>query len=97
MKKVSKRNYFVLKSLGVLFFLCTLGFANAQLIDDSIPAPTNNDPNQCPCIMPDNSVVFQVKAPHAQKLQIDLGKKYDMKKDTSGVWTVRTEPIEPGF
>ncbi len=97
MKKVSKRNYFVLKSLGVFLFLCSFGLANAQLIDDSIPAPTNNDPNQCPCIMPDNSVVFQVKAPHAQKLQIDLGKKYDMEKDANGVWTVRTEPIDPGF
>ena len=47
--------------------------------------------------MPDNSVVFQVKAPNAQKLQIDLGKKYDMVKDTNGVWTVRTEPVVPGF
>jgi enterochelin esterase family protein len=30
-------------------------------------------------------------------LQIDLGKKYDMVKDTSGLWTVRTEPVVPGF
>jgi enterochelin esterase family protein len=47
--------------------------------------------------MPDNSVVFQLKAPNAQKLQIDLGKKYDMVKDADGIWTVRTEPIVPGF
>lgn len=69
----------------------------AQLIDKSIPVSTNINQNQCPCIMPDNSVVFQVRAPNAQKLQIDLGKKYDMVKDTKGAWTVRTDPLEPGF
>ncbi|HPR30577.1 MAG TPA: alpha/beta hydrolase-fold protein [Prolixibacteraceae bacterium] len=47
--------------------------------------------------MPDNSVVFQVKAPNAQKIQIDLGKKYDMVKGADGIWNVRTEPVEPGF
>ncbi len=80
-----------------LVWLISVGIANAQVIDGSIPAPTNINQGQCPCIMPDNSVVFQVKAPNANKLQIDLGKKYDMKKDADGVWTVRTEPIEPGF
>lgn len=86
-------------SLGWILFLSTffIGFAEAQLVDNSIPAPTNINQNQCPCIMSDNSVVFQVKAPNAQKLQIDLGKKYDMVKDAAGLWTVRTEPIVPGF
>lgn len=69
----------------------------AQVVENSIPAPTNINQNQCPCIMPDNSVVFRVNAPNAQKIQIDLGKKYDMVKGANGVWTVRTEPVEPGF
>ncbi len=68
-----------------------------QVIENSVPAPTNISQNQCPCLMPDNSVVFQVKAPNAQRLQIDLGKKYDMVKDSNGVWSVRTEPVVPGF
>jgi enterochelin esterase-like enzyme len=42
-------------------------------------------------------VVFRVKAPDAHKLQIDLMKKYDMVKDTSGFWTVTTEPVVEGF
>lgn len=90
---------YIFVSLGLMVFLSTFSieFAKAQLVDNSIPASTNINQNQCPCIMPDNSVVFQVKAPNAQKLQIDLGKKYDMVKDPSGVWTVRTEPIVPGF
>ncbi|MBK6284723.1 MAG: esterase [Draconibacterium sp.] len=86
-------------SLGLMVFLSifSIEFAKAQLVDNSIPAPTNINQNQCPCIMPDNSVVFQVKAPNAQKMQIDLGKKYDMVKDSNGVWSVRTETIVPGF
>ena len=64
-------------SLGLMVFLSTfsIGYAKAQLVENSIPAPTNISHNQCPCIMPDNSVIFQVKAPNAQKMQIDLGKK----------------------
>jgi enterochelin esterase family protein len=81
----------------VFLFIISIGFTKAQLVDSSVPAPTNINQNQCPCIMPDNSIVFQVKAPEAQKLQIDLGKKYDMVKDINGVWTVRTEPIVAGF
>ncbi len=97
MNSISSRNYLASSVWFVILCALSIGIAKAQLVDNSIPAPTNNNQNQCPCIMPDNSVVFQVKAPNAQKLQIDLGKKYDMVKDANGVWTVRTEPIVPGF
>src|SRR6187399_2404860 len=50
------------------------------------PASTNVPNAQYPQILPDNRVVFRVKAPEAQKVQMDLGKKYDMVKDTSGYW-----------
>jgi len=52
-----------------LFLTFSSGISKAQLIENSVPAPTNINQNQCPCIMPDNSVVFQVKAPNAQKIQ----------------------------
>lgn len=97
MNNKSLWNYLALSVLLVIMSTFTGGSAKAQLIDNSIAAPTNINKNQCPCILSDNSVVFQVKAPNAQKLQIDLGKKYDMVKDAQGVWTVRTEPIVPGF
>ncbi|MEA5260117.1 alpha/beta hydrolase-fold protein [Arcicella aquatica] len=61
------------------------------------PASTNIRNGQYPQILPDNRVVFKVKAPNAQKVQIDLGKKYDMVKDTSGVWHVTTDSISRGF
>ncbi|MDP1815514.1 MAG: alpha/beta hydrolase-fold protein [Leadbetterella sp.] len=61
------------------------------------PATTNIRNVKYPQILPDNRVVFKVKAPNAQKVQIDLGKKYDMEKDTSGFWNVTTEVISRGF
>lgn len=82
----------------VLFIqLFTVGFAKAQLVESSQPASTNINQNQCPCIMPDLSVVFEVKAPDAKQLQINLGNLYDMEKDAEGVWSVQTEPQVPGF
>ena len=45
----------------------------------------------------DSRVIFSIKAPDAKKVQIDLGKKYDMVKDTAGIWTVTTDSISEGF
>ncbi|RCR68476.1 esterase [Larkinella punicea] len=61
------------------------------------PASTNIRSAKYPQILPDNRVVFRVKAPEAQRVQIDLGKKYAMVKDTSGFWTVTTDSISRGF
>ena len=73
---------------------------NADLLRLSIvgiPATTNIPGVQYPQVLPDNRVVFRVKAPDAQKLQIDLGKKYDMVKDTGGYWKLTTDPVVEGF
>jgi enterochelin esterase-like enzyme len=61
------------------------------------PAATTIRSSKYPQILPDNRVIFRVKAPAAQKVQFDLGKKYEAEKDTSGFWTVTTEPISRGF
>lgn len=50
-----------------------------------------------PQILPDNRVVFKIKAPDAQKVQVDLAKKYDLIKDTEGFWTVTTDTVSEGF
>jgi len=41
--------------------------------------------------------MFRIKAPDAQKVQVDLGKKYDMQKDTGGYWIATTDSISEGF
>jgi enterochelin esterase-like enzyme len=60
-------------------------------------AETNIRTAQYPQILPDHRVVFRVKAPDAHKVQVDLGRKYEMQKDTSGYWTVTTDSIGKGF
>ncbi|MWB93126.1 esterase [Flavobacterium sp. GA093] len=60
-------------------------------------AETNIRNAKYPQILPDNRVVFKVKAPEAAKVQIDLGKKYDMVKDEEGTWSTTTDVINKGF
>lgn len=61
-------------------------------------AATTNIPNaQYPRILPDNRVMFRISARDAQKVQIDLGKRFDMVKNEQGVWEVTTDPIPVGF
>ncbi|HEV8283138.1 MAG TPA: alpha/beta hydrolase-fold protein [Chitinophagaceae bacterium] len=61
------------------------------------PASSNIRSAQYPQILADHRVIFRIKAPDAQKVQIDLGKKYDMAKDTGGYWLVTTDSIGEGF
>src|SRR3954470_3261587 len=57
------------------------------------PASTNVRNAKYPQILPDNRVIFRVKAPDAQKVQIDLVKKYDLVIDTGGYWVGTTDSI----
>jgi enterochelin esterase-like enzyme len=75
----------------------TATFSKIKYDGEGTAASTAVPGSRYPQIMPDNSVRFRVRAPEAQKLQIDLGKKYDMVKDTGGYWVLRTEPIPEGF
>lgn len=61
------------------------------------PASSNVRSVKYPQILPDNRVVFRIKAPDAKTVQIDLGKKYDLAKDTGGYWIGTTETVSEGF
>lgn len=76
---------------------CFAQLTPAQLPEGSKSATTNINANDCPCVFADRRVVFQVNSPDAAKVQIDLGKLYDMQKDDKGIWTVTTDPQDPGF
>ena len=60
-------------------------------------ATTNVRSAKYPQILPDNRVMFRIKAPEAERVQIDLGKKYEMAKDTGGYWIATTDSISEGF
>jgi enterochelin esterase-like enzyme len=62
-----------------------------------IPATTNVRGVKYPQILPDSRAIFRVKAPDAQKVQLDLAKKYDMVKNSEGIWEVTTDSLTEGF
>lgn len=61
------------------------------------PAATNVRNAKYPQILPDNRAVFRLKAPGVQHAQLDLGRKYDLAKDSSGTWTVTTDTLSQGL
>jgi enterochelin esterase-like enzyme len=88
------------KSITALLILIIAVYVrnmDAQIPESTYPAPTNIRQNDCPCVFSDLRVLFRVNAPDAQKVQLDLGKMYDMQKDDKGFWTVTTAPQVPGF
>jgi enterochelin esterase-like enzyme len=102
------------RGLGAsLAMLLVTAFATsaAELPDDSKPAATNVRNALYPRVSSDGRVTFRVKAPDAQKVQIQplnglvenngyngLGKTaYDMTRDQDGYWTVTTPPVVPGL
>ena len=61
------------------------------------PAETNVRSAKHPQILPNSRAVFRIKAPEAQKVQLDFGKKYDMVKNNDGTWEVTTDSLSEGF
>ena len=85
-----------------------------QIAAQGLPRSTGNSPTEIkidylvpvtninlmngPKLFSDNKVEFTVRAPEAQKVQVDIGgTKYDMTKGDGGTWTVKTKPQVPGF
>ena len=83
--------------LIALLSLPIMGQAQPKAITDSVPAPTNVSGAEYPRVTSDLRVIFRIKAPDAQKVEFDLGKRYPAKKDADGFWTATTEPLVPGF
>ena len=51
-----------------------------------------------PKINDDSSVSFQVMAPQAREVAVDIGNKvYPMVREGEGPWQVTTDPLEPGY
>jgi len=65
--------------------------------NDAKPAVSNIPGQEYPKIDSQLRATFHVKAKNASKVQIDLGKVYNMTKDENDLWTVTTDPLVPGF
>ncbi len=81
---------------ALLGLLLTRGFA-ADVALPGIPASTNIRAIDYPRILPDNRVVFHVKAPQAQSVKFQTDKAYPAARDADGDWTATTDPQVPGF
>lgn len=93
----------------MIFFLllqaASLGVLSAQparqRVDESTLPGKRGELNvrnaMYPRLLPDNRMEFRVKAPDAKKVQIDLGRKYDLVRNAEGEWTGTTEPLTEGF
>jgi enterochelin esterase-like enzyme len=88
-----------MKKLNLLILVFTLAFLHLSVKaqDNSIRATSNVRSAQYPRILPDGRAVFRIKAPEAQKVQLDLARKYDMVKNGEGVWEITTDSLSEGF
>lgn len=93
--------------MRTLVALSTLACASvvAYAQDDSRPASSNVRGAEYPRVHPDARVTFRLKAPAAQKVQLQpggadngLGKgPFEMTRGADGVWSVTIPPAVPGF
>ena len=61
------------------------------------PAPSNVRGAKYPQILPDGRATFRVTAPDAKMIQLDLARKYDMTRNSEGIWEVTTDSLTEGF
>ncbi len=68
------------------------------VVEDFKTTPTTQQGKQYPQVNSEGRVRVSVLAPQAKMVQIDIGaKKYDLVKDTAGVWTGESAPQDVGF
>jgi enterochelin esterase-like enzyme len=82
-----------------VFTLALLGCAlcPGQATNECRPSTLNVPGSQYPCVYPDHRATFRLVAPDAQKVQVRVGRPFDMAKGDDGVWTVTTTPLVEGF
>jgi len=91
------KKYFVLTLLS-LFALTITSMGQTGVVEDFKPSSVNQPGKEYPMVNSEGRVRAQIKAPGATKVQLDISAvKYDLKKDTAGVWTGESAPQDEGF
>ena len=62
-----------------------------------VRAESNVRNSKYPQLTADHRAIFRIKAPDPQKVQIDLGRKYDMVRQEGGIWETVTDSLGEGF
>ncbi len=77
---------------------CLAQDVQTEIIEDFKPATTNQPGRDYPQVNSEGRVRASILAPEAYRVQIDISAvKYDLIKDTSGVWTGDSNPQDEGF
>jgi len=77
---------------------CLAQSVQIPVVEDFKPASTNQPGRQYPQVNSEGRVRASISAPEAQRVQLDISAvKYDLVKDTSGVWTGDSDPQDEGF
>jgi enterochelin esterase-like enzyme len=71
--------------------------AFAKISNAGRPVESDVRSAKYPQVLPDGRAVFRIKAPEAQKVVLDLVRKYDMIKNGEGTWEVTTDSLSEGF
>jgi len=53
--------------------------------------------SEYPRVTSDHRAIFKIVAPDANSVQLDLGRKYNMKKNIKGEWECITDSLGAGF
>ena len=85
--------------LMILLFNGICFAQNAQtVVEDFKPSSTNQPGRDYPMVNSEGRVRVQIKAPEANRVQLDISAvKYDLVKDTAGIWTGESAPQDEGF
>lgn len=76
----------------------TLLLSAQGLMAQNIRPATNIRGALYPQLTSDNRGVFQLRAPEAKEVLVDIGgKKYPMQRDEKGVWTATTDVLQSGI
>ncbi|MFA6742812.1 MAG: alpha/beta hydrolase-fold protein, partial [Candidatus Neomarinimicrobiota bacterium] len=85
--------------LSVLIFgICFAQTIQTSVVEDFKPASTNQPSREYPQVNSEGRVRASILASEAQRVQLDISAvKYDLVKDTTGVWTGDSDPQDEGF
>jgi len=85
-----------MRTLALLLLSCGVCWGQTPA-DECKPSTLNIPGASYPCVYPDHRAAFRLVAPDAQKVQVKVGKDFDMVKGEDGAWTVTTTPLVEGF
>lgn len=72
--------------------------AYAQVVEDFKPSSVNQPEKEYPQVNSEGRIRVQITAPEAKMVKLDIGGvKYELSKDTKGVWTGESAPQQEGF